>query len=388
MTDHINKKTDEYIKTYFASPERAPAEDLKKQIDFAINNPIIQVVLESVEGFVIILNEHRQILAGNREILDMLGTEESKKITGMRPGELLNCIHAEEGPGRCGTSRYCNTCGAVISILSCQATSQSVKGECNMVMYKNNRLENIEFQVHVTPVNINDCKFLIFVLQDISSIKRREVLEQVFFHDINNILTGLIGWTQMLKNTDPVKAANKIIELSDYLKQEFNYQYNLYLAEKGELNIKNTCVDTGHIFNRLETLFGNNKFKKNKHIVFHNNTGNISFATETTLIMRVLINMIKNALEATEKDGTVKVYAKKDGEHLVFSVHNKGTIPEDIALNIFKRSFSTKEGKGRGMGTYSMKLFGENYLGGKVTFTSTEKEGTTFSISLPLYIEP
>ncbi len=388
MADHISRNTDKDIKTYFASPERASVEDIKKQVDFAINNPIIQVVLESVEGFVIILNEHRQILAGNREILDLLGTEELNKITGMRPGELLNCIHALEGPAGCGTSRYCNTCGAVISILSCQAMSQSVKGECNMAMYKNNRLENIEFQVHVTPVNINEDKFLIFVLQDISSIKRREVLERVFFHDINNILTGLIGWTQMLGNTDPVKAANKIMELSDYLKQEFNYQYNLYLAEKGNLNINNTCVNVGHIFNKLETLFSNNKLKKNKHIVFHNNMSNLTFLTELSLIMRVLINMIKNALEATEKDGTVDVYAERRGEYMVFSVHNKGIIPEDIALNIFKRSFSTKEGKGRGMGTYSMKLFGENYLGGKVTFSSTEEKGTIFSISIPLNQEP
>ena len=387
MTDYINEKTENDIKTYFASPERASEEELKQQVDFAINNPIIRVVLEAVEGFVIILNEHRQILAGNKEILDLLGTEELDKITGMRPGELVSCIHAAEGPGGCGTSRYCNTCGAVISILSCQATDQPVKGECKMAMYRDNRLEHIEFQVHVTPVNINDCKFLIFVLQDISSVKRREVLEKVFFHDINNILTGLIGWTQMLGNSDPEKAAKKIIELSDYLKQEFNYQYNLYLAENGDLIIKNTCVDVEHIFNRLKTLFSNNKLKKNKHIAFHNKMDNISFLTEISLIMRVLINMIKNALEATEKNGTVNVYAEKDGEYLVFSVHNKGVIPEDIALNIFKRSFSTKEGKGRGLGTYSMKLFGENYLGGKVTFSSTEEKGTIFSISLPLDIE-
>ncbi len=387
MTDYINEKTENDIKTYFASPERASEEELKQQVDFAINNPIIRVVLEAVEGFVIILNEHRQILAGNKEILDLLGTEELDKITGMRPGELVSCIHAAEGPGGCGTSRYCNTCGAVISILSCQATDQPVKGECKMAMYRDNRLEHIEFHVHVTPVNINDCKFLIFVLQDISSVKRREVLEKVFFHDINNILTGLIGWTQMLGNSDPEKAAKKIIELSDYLKQEFNYQYNLYLAENGDLIIKNTCVDVEHIFNRLKTLFSNNKLKKNKHIAFHNKMDNISFLTEISLIMRVLINMIKNALEATEKNGTVNVYAEKDGEYLVFSVHNKGVIPEDIALNIFKRSFSTKEGKGRGLGTYSMKLFGENYLGGKVTFSSTEEKGTIFSISLPLDIE-
>ena len=388
MNQHVNRGINEEIKTYFASPERTSIEELKKQIDFAINNPIILVILESVEGFVVILNENRQILAGNSEILGLLGTEDLDKFTGMRPGELVNCIHAAEGPGGCGTSQHCKTCGAVISILSCQTTSKSVKGECHMTMSRNNKLECIDFQVHVTPLNVDDNKFLIFVLQDISSIKRREVLEKAFFHDINNILTGLIGWSQILENSDSVKAAKKIVELSGYLKQEFDYQHTLYMAEKGDLNIKNTCVDVNHIFRRLEDIFINDKLKKNKHIVFHHMTKNLSLLTEITLLMRILVNMVKNALEATEKNGTVDVYAEKKDEYLVFSVHNKSVIPEEVALNIFKRSFTTKGGTGRGVGTYSMKLFGENYLGGTVTFSSVEEKGTTFLLSLPLYIEP
>jgi sensor histidine kinase regulating citrate/malate metabolism len=60
-----------------------------------------------------------------------------------------------------------------------------------------------------------------------------------------------------------------------------------------------------------------------------------------------------------------------------------GTIPEDVRLQIFQRSFSTK-GSGRGLGTYSMKLFGENYLHGRVYFRTNEKQGTTFTIELPL----
>jgi hypothetical protein len=388
MNIEEHNRIDEEIKTYFASSERATIEDIREQADFAINNPIILVVLESVESSVIILNEHRQVIAGNRDILDALGTEEIDKFIGMRPGELLECLHAAEGPGGCGTSKHCKTCGAVISILSCQAISKTIKGECHMTMSRNNRLECVDYLVHVTPFNFNDYKFLIFVLQDISSIKRREVLERVFFHDINNILTGLMGWSQMLENSNPVKAAKKIVELTGYLKQEIDYQHTLYLAEKGELKIRKTCVDVSHILDRLETLFSNDKLRKDKHIVFHNMTGTLSFLTDMTLLMRVLVNMVKNALEATEKNGNVEVYTKKEDECLVFSVHNKGVIPEEIALNIFKRSFSTKGGTGRGVGTYSMKLFGEIYLGGKVVFSSVEEKGTSFLISLPLHIKP
>ena len=53
-------------------------------------------------------------------------------------------------------------------------------------------------------------------------------------------------------------------------------------------------------------------------------------------------------------------------------------------LGVFSyRSFSTKADTGRGIGTYSMRLFGQRYLGGRVDFTSEEPEGTTFTVILP-----
>jgi sensor histidine kinase regulating citrate/malate metabolism len=64
-------------------------------------------------------------------------------------------------------------------------------------------------------------------------------------------------------------------------------------------------------------------------------------------------------------------------------VWNGGAIERSVASQIFKRSFSTKPGRGRGLGTFSMKLFGERYLGGVVSLHSTERDGTTFSITLP-----
>jgi len=37
---------------------------------------------------------------------------------------------------------------------------------------------------------------------------------------------------------------------------------------------------------------------------------------------------------------------------------------------------------GRGLGTFSMKLFGEEFLGAKVNFKTSELEGTVFSLRL------
>ena len=54
-----------------------------------------------------------------------------------------------------------------------------------------------------------------------------------------------------------------------------------------------------------------------------------------------------------------------------------------MQTQVFQRAFSTK-GKGRGLGTYAIKLFSEKYLQGTVAFTSTEADGTLFRASYPV----
>ena len=66
----------------------------------------------------------------------------------------------------------------------------------------------------------------------------------------------------------------------------------------------------------------------------------------------------------------------------VWDVWNSGVIPSNIQNRIFQRHFSTKASVGRGLGTFSMKLFGEKYLKGKVSFLSSVEKGTTFTFKL------
>jgi hypothetical protein len=80
----------------------------------------------------------------------------------------------------------------------------------------------------------------------------------------------------------------------------------------------------------------------------------------------------------------VRVSAETQGDAVVFRVHNPGAMPEAVQRQIFQRSFSTKQGEGRGIGTHSVRLFTERYLGGQVEFTSAEADGTAFTVSLPL----
>ena len=93
--------------------------------------------------------------------------------------------------------------------------------------------------------------------------------------------------------------------------------------------------------------------------------------------------MIKNAIEASAAGGKVSISCTAGSTVVTFSVHNDGAMDSDIRLQMFRRSFSTK-GKGRGTGTYSMKLIGEKYLGGRIWFDSSLRDGTTFFFELKI----
>ena len=106
--------------------------------------------------------------------------------------------------------------------------------------------------------------------------------------------------------------------------------------------------------------------------------------SDAAVVRKIISNMTLNALEATQDGGVVTLSAHAADSEGVVEVHNAGEIATEIQLQLFKRSFSTKSSVGRGIGTYSMKLFGERYLKGKVSFRSNRDEGTVFSFALPL----
>ena len=90
----------------------------------------------------------------------------------------------------------------------------------------------------------------------------------------------------------------------------------------------------------------------------------ITITTDPKLLSRTITNMVKNAMEATPADGEVRVWCESSDDYLTIHVQNPGVIPKHLARQVFKRYFTTKSDAGHGVGTHSMKLLGEYYLGG------------------------
>jgi len=172
------------------------------------------------------------------------------------------------------------------------------------------------------------------------------------------------------------------------LVDEIRSQRLLVTAEAGDLTVDQKTINAGDLIAEAADIYRNSDAAADRHLVIDTRVGPepIEFDSDPTLLRRILGNLIKNALEASQRDSTVTVGAIDHTETVEFWVHNDGEIPRDAQLQIFQRSFSTK-GSGRGIGTYSVRMFAEKYLGGSVAFTSSKEGGTTFSVRIPCSME-
>jgi len=346
----------------------------------------IQAVLNSNSHISAIVNRKKEIILSNEHLAETAGLESLERLIGDRPGEALNCIHFLGGQA-CTSTVSCKFCGINHTIHDSQAQNKQITNECRITTRLKGRMISYDFQVICTPIYFNHEQYTLLHLVDISSEKRNEMLEKLFFHDLLNRLGGLSGIVQVLKSENKQQELNEFIDLLETIGEmaieDIQTQRFLKAAENANLILNIRDFSAYEIVESVRKQIEFHPAIKTKKMVVCSECPDFVFKTDGSLLKRILLNMIKNAAEASVVNGIVSIICKNNPGVALFSVHNTGVIPLDISLQIFQRSFSTK-GNGRGLGTYSMKLFGENYLKGKVYFTTDEKNGTTFTIELPV----
>lgn len=376
------------LSTQFASPERSTPEELERQAHYFARVKNLSEFLNAVPNVFLVLNEHRQAVFSNQVLLDMLGLSDDRCIRGMRPGEILNCIHARENSAGCGTTEFCQTCGAVQTILD-SLRGKSAVAECRIAQHGGDALD---LRVSGVPFVADGQPFCLFAVEDISNEKRRTVLERLFFHDILNLAGVLLGYSQLLSdsfddNSPATEMARTLYQATIRLIDEIKSQRELIAAESGDLSPRSSRLHSLPFLHNIRNFYQEHEAAAQRTLQIDPLAQDITFHSDPVLLERVLGNLTKNALEAADAGQAVTLSCCQEDERVAFTVHNPTVMPHNVQLQIFQRSFSTK-GKGRGLGTYSVKLFAERYLGGAVTFSSSDAEGTTFKVLLPLQPVP
>lgn len=374
------------METYFAPAERTDRRTFANQVENISNSQIMSTLLQATGGLLVVLNEDRQIVGLNEAFLNALGISEPATVLGLRLGATLNCIHAAELPHGCGTTPHCVTCGAVIAMMAAINDDLAAEKTCALTAEKGGETLERYLSIRAQPMKIDDSRWILIFAQDITHEHSLATLENIFFHDVGNILTALVGSSDLLvKEMPDHHRAIKIQNAAKRLCAEVALQRFLSNQKDDANLLKMSLVPIRDISEEVELMMSCHPAARLRTLEQKWPDEEINIHTDIHLITRVLGNMLLNALEATGEGGTVRLNTTVNDTDIIWEVSNNTYIPAEMQLRIFQKHFSTKAAMGRGIGTHSMKLLGEKYLHGRISFSSSAEAGTTFCFKHPLH---
>ncbi|MDF1567518.1 MAG: HAMP domain-containing sensor histidine kinase [Spirochaetaceae bacterium] len=346
-----------------------------KVLDDAKTEEILSV-LKNIPHFAGILDEQGRFILVGDELLDSVVPLKAKDIVGKRLGDILGCKHASETGLGCGTSVACQFCRANNSIVKSLETNRVISVETSIPVV--GQIGGLEYRFTFRPYHMAGRPVVLLSFQKGIHQSQLEQYERIFFHDILNASGSLVGLLDAFEpNTGDWTLLRRVAE---HIQEEIQSFAMVSKAQRHELAAYPVMLDVGELMERVAALARIHAPDGVAVKVARIPPSRIE--SDESLLFRILLNMAKNAVEACSPGDVVHIsFTRSDGRP-VFSVSNPGEMGEEEKVSVFRKGVSTK-GPGRGWGTYGMKLIGEEVLGGVLSFSSDNVDGTVFRIELP-----
>jgi len=212
----------------------------------------------------------------------------------------------------------------------------------------------------------------------------REMAKQVA-HEIKNPLTPMRLSVQSFQRKFDAKDPNvdqKVEEYSKTLIQQIDTMSSIASAFSSFAEMpaqKSETLNIVEVINLALDIFTED------YISFISKEKEIIANFDRTQLIRVVTNLVKNAIQAIPKDRTPRIEVKVYSENNIvfFTVTDNGNgISEENKPKVFEPKFTTKS-SGMGLGLPMLKKIVETY-NGSITFESQEGSGTTFKVSFPM----
>ncbi len=232
------------------------------------------------------------------------------------------------------------------------------------------------------------------VMRDITNIRREEELvimsekasvvghlAAAVAHEIRNPLTSIKGFIQLMQMTKELD--ERYLEI---ILQEID-RINIITSEMLILG-KNQAViyheiDLRQSVGQVFTLMKAQANIDNIELTYEEANQPVIILANDTQMKQVLINLIKNSIEAVTKRGKISIDLRIEGKEAALTVTDNGIgIEQERLERISELFYSTKE-KGTGIGLAVCHKIIHRHQG-KITFESEKNKGTTVTIRIPL----
>jgi signal transduction histidine kinase len=223
--------------------------------------------------------------------------------------------------------------------------------------------------------------------------KLRDDLTNLIVHDLKNPLAGIVSTNEMLLDgllgplTDEQKkylgyskvGAKKLLNLIMDLLETRKMEENKMALSKSLFSLDELAKELGW----LELLARQEKKSLERHIA-----KGLMISADQNLLVRVIENLVSNAIKHTPAGGKIELNIKKEGKDILCEVIDTGEgIPAEYLGKLFNRFFKVETQKLKtridtGLGLYFCKMAVEAH-GGRIGVESTVGKGSRFYFYLP-----
>lgn len=343
----------------------APTDHIKKALD------------ESICGFVV-LNRDRQIIFSNKNAPIQIDNRVQKSLNLIFNGNdtldnwLAKCdnkaIHAEKIWTRIPDKLPNQENRRFFDVIASYHKGSSAEVVLNLIDRTNyykideESLDFIAFAAHELRGPITVIRGYLDVLED--------ELQPVLQGDQSELFHRLVVSSNKLSSY-----INNILNTSSFDRKHLN----VYLKEDSAFEVYNTISDDMALRAGAQERILN--------VSIANNLPTI--AVDRNSMSEVLSNLIDNALKYTNEGGIINVNANVNGNFVDISVQDNGIgMPSSVIANLFQKFYRSHRSReivaGTGIGLYISKAIVESH-GGNISVRSQEGQGSTFTVSIPIY---
>jgi signal transduction histidine kinase len=227
-------------------------------------------------------------------------------------------------------------------------------------------------------------------LQRATELRRRMTAD--IAHDLRTPLTVISGYLEALldESLRPTPARfGAMHDETQVLLRLVEDLHTLSLADAGELTLRYQEVEPAQLLTRVAQTYRDAATHQDVRLVVEPAPGLPTLYADGEQLLRVLGNLVSNALRHTLPGGRITLGAVRDGDGVAFTVADTGEgIAAEHLPNIFERFYRADSSRnvetgGSGLGLAIVRSIVEAH-GGSVRVTSEPGAGTTFTCRLPV----
>jgi signal transduction histidine kinase/putative methionine-R-sulfoxide reductase with GAF domain len=203
-------------------------------------------------------------------------------------------------------------------------------------------------------------------------------------HDLKNPASIISGYVQLMVKADEREKRERYAKSVEQQFDQFDQMTReLLVFARGETNVVLEEVEVCDFMDDLRELLGEEMAAKDTELeVDVDCSGTIQI--DSAKIKRAILNLARNAAEAMDDEGTVRVrVGRSETGDLLFEVEDNGEgIPEEIRETLYDSFVTQGKTHGTGLGLAIVQKVVED-LDGELDFETEIGEGTTFSMRIP-----